>query len=63
MDTFKTDESVRKQIKDVSDYNYDFENLAFEGGGAKMIAYAGVVKVTTFVFSFGRLFFYCKDEV
>ena len=36
---------MKQQFKSVFKYKYDFENLAFEGGGAKMIAYAGVAKV------------------
>ena len=39
------DPSVKQQFRGLLKYNYDFENLAFEGGGAKMIAYAGVAKV------------------
>ena len=45
MDTYKLDPSVKQQFSSLLKYNYDFENLAFEGGGAKMIAYAGAAKV------------------
>ena len=45
MDSYKTDPNLKKLMERVSQYNYAFENLAFEGGGAKMVAYAGVVKV------------------
>ena len=32
----------------LSDYNVRFENLAFEGGGMKMIGHIGVIEVRIF---------------
>lgn len=34
----------------LSDYHFSFENLAFEGGGIKMIAHIGVIQVRRFEF-------------
>jgi hypothetical protein len=34
-------------LKELRQHSYDVENLAFEGGGAKMVAYIGAVKVSS----------------
>ena len=34
----------------LSEYHFSFENLAFEGGGIKMIAHIGVIEVRGFEF-------------
>ena len=47
MDIFEEDAVLNKIFDEVSKYDFDIENLAFEGGGAKMAAYFGVVKVST----------------
>ena len=34
-----------KKYRHLKQYNFDFENLAFEGGGIKMMAHIGVLEV------------------
>ena len=46
MDIFEEDVVLNNLFDEVSKYDFDIENLAFEGGGAKMAAYFGVVKVS-----------------
>lgn len=40
-------ESHREEIRDIDymKYEYDFENIVFEGGGAKGIVYVGALEV------------------
>ena len=38
-------EDLETEYRKIKDYDFDFENLAFEGGGVKMASYIGVVKV------------------
>ena len=38
-------DSLEEELRKVNEYDFDFENLVFEGGGMKMGAYIGVVKV------------------
>ena len=45
MDVLQEDDSLRRIFEDVLRYEFDIENLAFEGGGAKMASYVGVIKV------------------
>ena len=33
-------------IKELKNYEYPFENIVFEGGGAKGLAYIGVLEVS-----------------
>lgn len=47
MELLKLDDDELQDIyRDVLKYDFDFENLAFEGGGAKLAGYFGVVKVS-----------------
>ena len=38
-------EDLEAEYRKIQDYDFDFENLAFEGGGVKMASYIVVVKV------------------
>ena len=38
-------DSLEEELRRVNEYEFNFENLVFEGGGMKMGAYIGVVKV------------------
>ena len=38
-------EDLEKEYNKIKDYEFDFENLVFEGGGVKMGGYIGAVKV------------------
>ena len=41
------DDYIREQYDTIKHYDFMFENLAFEGGGAKMIGYVGAITVST----------------
>ena len=45
MDFDEADKELKEQFEQLKKYDFDFENLAFEGGGAKMAAYAGAIEV------------------
>lgn len=45
MNSIHSEEELKQKLESIKGYNYEFENLAFEGGGAKMAAYVGSVKV------------------
>ena len=47
LDVHVDDPELLETFDDVVKYDFDFENLAFEGGGAKMAAYFGSVKVSS----------------
>ena len=46
------DDYIREQYETIKHYDFMFENLAFEGGGAKMIGYVGAITVSTILFYF-----------
>ena len=48
--TTDKEQGHREDIKliDYQKYEYDFENIVFEGGGAKGIVYAGALEVSGF---------------
>ena len=46
MDTYKTHPNLAEKMAKISQHEWDIENLVFEGGGAKMVAYAGGCKVS-----------------
>lgn len=45
MDSLKNEDALKQHLQTLKQYDYGFENLVFEGGGAKISAYVGVVKV------------------
>ena len=45
MDLVQEDIGLLKIFENLLRYEFDFENLAFEGGGNKGYAYFGVIKV------------------
>ena len=46
MDFKEDDIHLKESFEELKKYNFDYENLAFEGGGAKMAAYGGAIEVT-----------------
>ena len=48
-------EYIRLQYDIVKNYDFLFENIAFEGGGGKMVAYVGAIQVGSVLY---RLLFY-----
>ena len=45
MATIKMDEEFQEQFHQFKKYKFDFENLAFAGGGAKIASYLGGIMV------------------
>ena len=45
-------EAVNKQIEEIPylEYEYPFENVAFEGGGAKGMVYVGAYRVSNIIY-------------
>ena len=46
MATIKIDEELQEKLNQFKKYEFEFENLVFEGGGAKMASYVGGIKVS-----------------
>ena len=53
MDCVEEEGDLKATFEELKKYEFDFENLAFEGGGAKMASYVGVIEVSeTFIYYF-----------
>ena len=46
MECIETEDNLREALDQLKVHHYEFENLAFEGGGAKMGSYVGAIKVS-----------------
>ncbi|XP_021364180.1 uncharacterized protein LOC110457300, partial [Mizuhopecten yessoensis] len=55
MPSILNDLEVTAMKVDVADYEYPFENLVFEGGGNKGLAYCGVVRVLEEIGAFPKV--------
>ena len=41
-----SDTYVREQMETIKNYDFKYENLVLEGGGAKLVAFVGAVQVS-----------------
>ena len=50
-------EAINKQIEEIPylEYEYPFENVAFEGGGAKGMVYVGAYRVSNIIYLYVKL--------
>ena len=38
-------ETIEQELNTLKEYNFDFENIVFEGCGVRIIGYVGAIKV------------------
>ena len=48
-------ESLEKEFDKIKDYDFDFENIVFEGCGMKIVGYVGAIRVSAILFTFIRI--------